>query len=272
MGTARKAFYTSIEPEGSKPHAVGDGIRWLAKQGQEALVVVATLDNLTLLESSLASERVRAMKASESVSLGANVRLTAATDRKMVSEWFGPVLVLYPTKALLDKVDSIVGVTSVLVVPWTKADMQAWIATWKAEEFGAAKTSPAAAPAPTPAASLKPSDRAVLEAALKSLTNRVNISTGLGHPGDKASAIDLFTILRGAGVQCESEEVKSLLLSRFNWGARQANEVSDLLVDLQAGKRPRKHRGYESPSWNPNILQTWREEAQAAPSGSSAVT
>lgn len=253
MAAQRKAFFTSHE-EGPKPYEVIRGIQWLQEQGQDALVVVATLDNLSQLSSSLGLDRVRRLKASETVVLGTNTRLTAATELKMVRSWAGPVLVLYPSKDLLDKVDGIAGVTSVLVIPWLKTDTQDWIKTWAAVELGAAEPSPGANP--------KTSDEAVLEAALNSLTKRVNVSTGLHHQGDKAAAIDLFGILRQAGVPFEAEEVKSILLSRFGWGPEQANQVRDLVADIQAGKRPRKHKGYDRPMWNPNILQMWQEESQ----------
>lgn len=269
MATGRKAFYTSLDNEGPKPYVVIEGVRWIEKQGQDAIVVVATLDNLSLLNSSLGPDRVRRLQASETVLLGNSVRLTAATERKMVHSWPGPMLVLYPAKELLDKVDSIIGVTSVLVVPWLKADVQDWIRTWGAEELSAGESRAGEGGANESGPGVN-SGQGILRAALSSLSRRVNVSTGLSHPGDKAAAIELFTILRDARIPCEAEEVKSLLLSLFAWSPQQANQVRDLVADLQAGKRPRKHKGYDRPLWNPNIFQLWREEAQAAANGSGA--
>jgi len=62
--------------------------------------------------------------------------VTLMTKRKHPTTWDGPVLVIYPSEDLLNVVDSIEGVTDVLIVPWQPLDQDApvaaWIARWTA--------------------------------------------------------------------------------------------------------------------------------------------
>lgn len=98
----------------------------------------------------------------------------------------------------------------------------------------------------------------VVEAALKTLTRSVNLSTGLGHPSDRDSAIWLFRKLKQAKITYNPMEIKGWLV-RHGWMAEYANDVKEVAEKIQHGKRLRTHSKVEP--WVKHIVDLWREEA-----------
>lgn len=54
----------------------------------------------------------------------------------------------------------------------------------------------------------------VVERALESPTRRVNLSTGVGYPSDKAAAVGLFRVLEAGGEDYDAAEIAA-------WAAKQ---------------------------------------------------
>jgi len=98
----------------------------------------------------------------------------------------------------------------------------------------------------------------VVERALESLTAIVNLSTGITDPRDRASAVQLFEILRNGGERFTPEEVKAWLVGKGGWKAIHAQEVTEVAQKVLERRRLKSgtHR------WRPDILNIWRVEAQ----------
>jgi hypothetical protein len=96
----------------------------------------------------------------------------------------------------------------------------------------------------------------VVERALDSLTRLVNLSTGLGHPSDKAAAVGLFRILNGGGERYDPAEVAAWAANN-GWGLAGARELGEVAAGVIAGRRYQVDRSV----WREDILKLWQAEA-----------
>lgn len=246
----RTSFY--LREEGPKPNAVRQGFGWLLELGRKenkksALLAVPVLDNLRgVIEEVLGERAIKALKQGNGINLDSVVTISLVTERKDVFNHQGPVLAVYPNKKLLDKIDNIRGVTDVLVIPWSLQEVQYWIETWQAVELGATENSQTASTFSDP----------VVEEALKNLTSRVNLSTGIGHPMDKAAAVDLFRKLKAAKITYDPSEIRGWLV-RHGWESDDADAVKDIAERILQGRAVRSAKG----GWADDIVDLWRERA-----------
>ncbi|MCS4307665.1 molybdenum cofactor biosynthesis enzyme MoaA [Rheinheimera pacifica] len=98
----------------------------------------------------------------------------------------------------------------------------------------------------------------VIEEALKSLSFRVNISTGLVHPLDSDSAKELFKILKENGQQLVKTEIE--MWARQNgWAARHASALGELGEKIGSGRSVQiKNKG----RWKEGIYEQWLSRSQ----------
>ena len=217
--TIRQRNSLYIDTFGPDEDAVARGFQWLCQTAasQEDLsgtIAVLVLGNLNGVIQDVLGEKVtRPLAKDKTINLiyatteaETVIELSLLFLRKRLSRFIsGPVLAFYPDKAMLDMIDDMGSVSDVLVIPWlavneTKAmtsslplsvdnDVKHWIDTWQAQIVD------------TPTGDESPPsfyDRLV-ESALKDLTGSVNLSTGIVHPGDEATAIRTFKLLRNEG-------------------------------------------------------------------------
>lgn len=245
-----------IKSQGPNIQAIKKGLSWLisicnSTQKCNALLAFLGKSQFRRVMSEVIDERVvKALAKGERIKLpNSPVELSLLTERQRFYSWDGPVLAIYPTKKLLDKIDGLFGVTHILVVPWYLEEIQFWIDTWSAHELGS----------PPPKAKKRLVSNPVVEEALRSLTARVNVSTGLSHPLDKASAIDLFKRLKAEGEYFDPNEVRAWLVAEGNWKPEHADEVAKVAKGIIEGKRLKGARR----RWRKDIVKYWREEAES---------
>jgi hypothetical protein len=259
MKAQRSSLY--IKTEGVNEQAIAKGLAWLVALGnndvnkRSALLAVPLKANLQDAISSVMREtNVKRLGKGEKVTISnSNVQISLLTERKTIYSWDGPILVIYPTKRLLDKIDGLTEVTDVLVIPWTLEEVQFWVDTWSAIELGAnpqAKTA-------------KPFSNPIVEAALENLTRRVNLSTGITHPRDRSLTIELFKILRDNEISYNPDEVRAWLVLH-GWNPEDADNVKQVAIDVLARKRLRSDG---QSRWRKDILEIWKEGAKKKQSG-----
>lgn len=96
----------------------------------------------------------------------------------------------------------------------------------------------------------------VVEAALRTLTVLVNLSTGLGHPSDKAAGVRTFQILLSGGEMYSRAEVGAWAAAN-GWGLDGAAELEAVARGVAEGRSFRVERfGFRD-----DILDQWRTEA-----------
>ena len=254
MKRERSSIYIHFQP-GEYQQAIINGIAWLIQLAESdtskrsALLAVPTLLNLRGDISSIIGDKaVTRFNKGQTVILNNLVEVSLLTERKNLYSWNGPILAIYPTKKLLDKIDSLPDVTDVLVIPWNIQEVQDWIDTWAATELGAAPQ----------VATRKPFSNPIVEAALEALTKRVNLSTGILHPLDHAAAVDLFRILHDNGIPYDPKEIRAWLVSQGGWQPSDADDVKRVAEAILAGKTLRGQRR----AWSDDILEIFEQRAK----------
>jgi hypothetical protein len=252
MSKTRNRTSLYVKSEGPKSDAMKRGFGWLLGLAQNenkksGLLAIPVLDNLQgVIAEVLGDNAVKSLRQGNSINLNSIVSVSIITERKDVFNHQGPVLAAYPNKKLLDKIDNMRGVSDVLVIPWSLQQVQYWIETWQAVELGATENSQTATTFSDP----------VVEEALKNLTSRVNLSTGIGHPMDKAATVDLFRKLKAAKITYDPSEVRGWLV-RHGWESDDADAVKDIAEKIQQGRSVRAAQG----GWADDIVSIWRERA-----------
>ncbi|MCY4020012.1 MAG: hypothetical protein OXG39_11445 [Chloroflexi bacterium] len=218
-----------------------------------AYLAVPTLQNLDgVVADCLGNEFVKELKRDKRMMVsheGASLTFDLLTERiDTSSSYQGPALVMYPNARLLEKMDDDDRVTDVLVVPWIMADIEEWIQIWRAQQLGMEGEQLREPEFSDP----------VVEAALKTLTIRVNLSTGIAHPSDRDLAVWVFLRLNLARILYDPVEIKGWLV-RHGWKSRHADAVKEVATKIQSGKRVRINSRREMLV--DNIVEIWRESA-----------
>lgn len=248
MTAKGSAFY--IDTEESGENGVKRGLQWLRDQGGSGLIVVDILNTLDDLPLGLTKPEISTLKTGGSVANGTG-SLTALSKRKLGTQWSGPVLVIHPSSALLDEVDKLNLVTSVLVVPLLKSEVQAWISRWSAQPLDAQGA--VVPPAETVVTEASPDDATLRKALLDLVPGEVR---SLANSSDRDRAIDLFDRLKKGGVNYQPAQVATLLITVHGWNVDNAKIVAEIAEQVQKGNAPRKSKTYR-PVWNDNIIDEW---------------
>ena len=239
---------------GEYQHAIMKGVTWLMQLAtgdankRSAVLAVPTVSNLRGdISSVIGDKAVATFGKGQTVLLDNLVEVSLMTERKTLYSCNGPILAIYPTKKLLDQIDSLPGVKDVLVIPWQIQEVQYWIDTWAATELGAA-----------PQVTIrKPVSNPIVEAALEALTERVNLSTGILHPPDRAAAVDLFRILHDNDIPYDPGEIRAWLVSQGGWRPSDADDAKKVAEATLAGKALKGQRR----AWSDDILEILEQRA-----------
>jgi|GEM_PF-926915 hypothetical protein len=249
----RNASHWYVNSRGSNPDAVRQAIAWLQKGGERfgwrsALLAVPGKRNLDgAVESTIGSRAVKELSSTKQTRIrGLTLHLmTELINASIVS---APVVAVFPTVQLLDKVDALHGPSDVLVVPWTMEEVTSWIQTWSARELGAEEEVP-----------LPSFSNPTVQVALEALTQHINLSTGLAHASDRASAVEMFSILKRSGEAFSPDEVRSWLVRQLGWHPRHANDAADMATKVMEGRRINLTT---AGGWARDAVDRWRKTAQ----------
>jgi hypothetical protein len=215
---------------------------------QTALLAVPGKKSLDGVITSVLGEKIKKeLSNNNEIILPQNLgKVVLLTERSTKTKYIsGPSLVVYPTKKILDIIDSYPNITDVLVIPWHKDyDVPEWIETWHASELGHKKRE----------VSPLIENKVIIEA-LKSLLISINKSTGISHPADKGATINLFKLLKKEKELFNSKEIRSWLVAEGKIDPKYADDIAKVAQNVLDGKPLRG----EIPSWNSNIVKKWRE-------------
>ena len=129
------------------------------------------------------------------------------------------VLSAYLPAKDMSKIDGITSVNSILYLPWTADEGKLWQETWKPSVIGVSTWEDTSVPLPT----------AVQDANLAH-TKRINMSTGLSHPSDKQSAIEMIKELQVKVLEFSSEQIPQFAL-RNGLYPSYSDELAGLVKD-----------------------------------------
>ena len=86
--------------------------------------------------------------------------------------------------------------------------------------------------------------------ALLMIHESVNVSTGLTHPNDIASAKEMFLRLHNAGEKLDGVAIAAWA-EDHGWKSKYAKQLGDVASVISAGTKPR----IDAPSWREDILK-----------------
>lgn len=214
---------------------------------QDVILLVHTKNQLdhTSLSRFLGAANVKALGKGP-IPLPGGVRLHAETmktlrypPRKSV------VVVYYAEPKILDCVDGLNNVVGVVAVPDLPGEADAWVARWGVVVHGQAQQPPATL-----------IDDPVFVRAMETLSGVINLSTGLGHPRDKAMANEILRILRAKGHADQSAKLKSWAIRR-GWRPDDAAELAALAKKIWALKTKPSLSGFHDPAGR---YERWRTD------------
>lgn len=245
--TAR--FY--VDAPSGDDQAVRDGFRWAldyarANSHEQALLITPGLRNVDDLARSIGRNEAAALTKFRRLDSD-GVTFVLATQAKLPSAFTdGPVLAIWTRDRALDKIDTL-DAPAICAVAWSPRNIEGWKANWNPVDVrsGAKRSEADALVSP------------VVEQALEDLTIFVNVGTGLADPSDRASAVQLFKLLRAAGEPFDPKAV-GVWAVRHGWDPVDARQLSDVAAKIRDG---RALRAGNETMWRPNVVAQWRAVA-----------
>ena len=187
-------------------------------------------------------EHAASLKAGRPVDLAPGCRLQFFSGRMLPAVAKGvSVLACWPTPDLLNKLDAIPGIRTLIVLPWNLNDVKTWLDANGAEDILGIAT----------VAKKKVTNPTVLEA-LESIGASINISAGLTHPSDRDRVIDAFKILRDGGESIDAAQVRA-------WFQQAGMPPEYALEAFEIAAAPGNFRKASAVDyWPPDVLERWR--------------
>ena len=201
------------------PKAFALGLKLCEQYGVNKLTLVVPSKgelSRTIIGKFLGEAASKQLMAGKAVVLSENVEIYCESPKSLKNRSEPDVvLAFYISTDGLNVIDSLHGTHAVIFVPWIDAEGVAWQHTWNAEIPGQAtiKTVPNLNPA--------------VEDGLKSLTNSINLSTGLSHPSDMRDAKKLFSDLHASHMTYDPKEIRVWAV-RNGWLPNDADELMQL--------------------------------------------
>lgn len=231
-----EAAHVGLDPH--VPDSVKTALAWAyvraGKDWSRVTIVVPTLSNLR------DSESLSGIPASV-------VTLSWKTMKSFPRKHTRTIVACWPNQDTLDYLDDL-DIDHLCVVPWADGEIDSWRFARNAVDLLDGSTS-----------QHEPALDPVVKAALETLTLRVNLSTGLAHPSDRSAAISMFRLLKGAGYQWDSHEIRIWAMQN-GW---RSGDIPDLIEKADGVAQGKRYRT-GGPGWADNILNQWKERASSS--------
>jgi hypothetical protein len=235
-----------IRAEGPDRGAVKKALDWLLQVSPaKGFVAVPGLRNLdSVLAEELGPSVVKDLK-TRGRALVSGREIHVITRLKPIqSAGNAAIVAFYPYGRMLDALDAIRDISALLIVPWSMQEIEHWVSTWNAKELGIRKTSKRA----------EHLSNRVVEEAMKDISGRVNVATGIEHQIDRDLIIQALLILKEGGERFAPASLKSWLVAIGGWKATNAQEVAEAAAEVLEGKRLNQGKS----AWPEDTLQKWR--------------
>jgi len=96
----------------------------------------------------------------------------------------------------------------------------------------------------------------LIKNALKAITNRTNLSTGLAHPNDMNAAKEMFVLLHQEGEKLDANEIQTWAIQN-KWQYDDAKELGELADRIGKGSQVRIKN---APWWKKDIISILMNE------------
>ncbi len=244
MSRERSRFITPTYPEMPREHlaaAFGQACQLAEQHGGDGLLVTFStkeiLSNIAdVLTPLLGEQGIKSLR--KASRLEGTTPVQMVTDRSVGSlpSWDGPALLVYPTRAMIETVGSVRGITAEIVAPFTMRDyIQTWVQSYSPKPLLGAE---AASPRPDPA----PPIRRGLE--------QIYHNNGLVTRSEREEAIRIFETIIHFAPEFTADQLHAYLLGVLGWEGAEASEARKIFEELQDGKRLRGRSGPSKGLWD----------------------
>lgn len=241
------------DAHGVDDDAVAEGMRWLLSFATDrglhrAAIFVPSLPQVESLGRAIGEPAATALRKQRRVQ-ARDIALELLTERGLPHSFDqGPVLAVWVDDKQLDKLDAL-RAPGLCAIPWVRTDIDGWKTNWNPTDIRTGEQGGSDETVTNP----------VVAKALESLTFRVNLGTGLGHPSDKASAVQLFKALKSAHEDYDPDQVRAWAV-RHGWSPDHARDLAELAQKVGDG---RPVRAGKQRMWRSDIVKYWRVEAES---------
>lgn len=243
--------YAYVEALGVDDDAIRLGLDWVTRLASERLqseaaIFVPALSSARDLSGALGQAVAGQLGRDRSARIN-GITFTLVTDRGHQS-WSGPVLAVWADDRQVSRLERPAS-PGICVVPWNPEDISDYKARRRPLELRSQERAGGDDPVSNP----------VVAAALDSLTNLVNLSSGISHPLDKPKAVWTFKLLRDAGETFTPDEIRAGASHR-GWRSDHAADLADVAQKV-LDRRP--VRGGKNPL-RADAVERWRAEANGS--------
>ena len=175
----------------------------------------------TSLETVLGEKIAGSLHKGNEVELHSNISLRAETIRTFRSTYERDIVVaVYADQKMMDQLDGMSNLHAIIAVPHLPNALDDWAKTWSPSILGE-----------QPSKESKIVNDAIIESALSSLTNTINLSHTILNPRDKEHADNTIRVLRRKKHTEDSSNIRAWAIKN-GWHPKAADELEKLWVKI----------------------------------------
>lgn len=217
-----------IDSYGPNSEAELAGLMWLVgdarTRGTSGAVLVPGLNAIRSLDRTIGRQAANFAEKNRHFDVG-GTRVEVYSERTKPSHFDGPVLVPWSNDARVNAAEEM-RPPAICALPWAEDDLAEWKRAWNPRD---PRTGEAVGQGQATVSS------PLVERALLSLTQSVNMSTGITHPSDEQHAKRLLKALTLCGEPLDEMEIRTWAMSR-GWEPRHAGDLGSLAGKIAAGR------------------------------------
>ncbi|TDS13065.1 hypothetical protein [Sphingobacterium paludis] len=148
----------------------------------------------------------------------------------------------------LSPIDDFYSVKAIIAIPWLANGLDKWVQTWNPTELRGNQHAVSAYPEPS----------CIVKKAMKSLTNSINMSTGISHHSDEEQAKTYILALHKYEPSINADIIGAYLIRELNWDTDHAKDIEKLIDTLNNGKyfQGGRRTGLQ------NYYKRWKKECE----------
>lgn len=214
----------------------------------EVILLVPKKERYSVVEIAVGKQAMDVLLRKGEVRLQGICDLRLESVQTIRSLWKADIVVaVFAYQQMLDEVDRLQDLRAVVVAPDLMDDISYWMRTWNPSILGQESSQ-----------AEKLIENPILEEALKLITERINLSTGLSHPRDHDYTVGLLRYLN-KHIGLESPSSVRAWAVKNGWSPDHANDLAGVVRSLKEGRRIRGGKDFR---FDKSTLKMLRDQAE----------
>lgn len=247
--SAVESYYTE-EDVGESNTNFYRGILWIISEARHTggIIAIERFSDIDKFMMYPKMEFFGQFKKAPHTSIINNVRIEIVSSSSHIySAQHRPLLAIHPTKDFLDKIYSIKNISKLFVVPWDMKEIEEWVQYSNAKKYGVDNLSS------------KHNINPILDAALKDMTQIMNLANSMAHFRNIDIVNETVLILKNNGINFSLNEFKICLVKNHNWKSDMAEEALKTVNKALEGKR---HKYTTGRHYYDNVIEEWIKKSE----------